>query len=282
MARGRMLSKSLGASKKFCATGKAPIAIVPRASEFPQLLYQLLIPHSDDFGRQPGDAFTVKHVVFPTSPREEPDFEAALQVLETTELIVRYETPVGLVLQIVDFDPHQSGLKKRTRSKFPEPPGNSSNREEFPEDSRNSGDVKNGLNFTISESAGISSELQEIPPELNRTELNRTGTKDLIYGGADAPQYPRPVDKLPAKAVRPTSHWRRALGIAHAVIRDFPHDPNNWTYETKDRLGLQHIDPRERSPRGNYLFQDAVEYAIQQRRESGERDCGRVAKRRIG
>lgn len=116
MARGRMLSKSLGASRKFSRCGTA-------AGEFPQLLFALLVPHADDFGRMTGDAFTVKHAVFPTSPRSEDEFEAALLALERAHLIVRYPHNGGQVLQVVKFEEHQRGLHKRTKSDFPAPPG---------------------------------------------------------------------------------------------------------------------------------------------------------------
>lgn len=115
MARGRMLSKSLGASRKFAKCGKS-------AGEFPQLLFALLIPHTDDFGRMTSDAFTVKHAVFPTSHRTEEEFEAALVSLEEAHLIVRYDHKDGQVLQVVKFEEHQRGLNKRTRSDFPAPP----------------------------------------------------------------------------------------------------------------------------------------------------------------
>lgn len=110
-----MLSKSLGASRKFARCGSA-------AGEFPQLLFTLLVPHADDFGRMTSDAFTVKLAVFPSSARSEDEFEAALVALEHAQLIVRYPHDGGQVLQIVKFDEHQRGLHKRTKSDFPSPP----------------------------------------------------------------------------------------------------------------------------------------------------------------
>jgi hypothetical protein len=135
-----MLSKSLGASRKFARCGAA-------AGEFPQLLFSLLVPHADDFGRMTSDAFTVKHAVFPTSPRSEDEFEAGLVALERAKLIVRYPHNDAQVLQIVKFEEHQRGLSKRTKSDFPAPPG------EIPE---------------------IPHYSVEVPAELNGTELNGT------------------------------------------------------------------------------------------------------------
>lgn len=113
-----MLSKTLGASRKFSNVGKA-------AGEFPQLLFVLLVSHSDDYGRQDGDAFTVKHVVFPSSPRSEEEFEAALVALEEVQLIERYQFKDRVVLQIHNFDLHQAGLHRRTESSFPARDGSS-------------------------------------------------------------------------------------------------------------------------------------------------------------
>ena len=119
MARGRMLSKTLSTSRKFARLGIL-------GGEFAQLLYPLLVAHADDFGRQSGDAFTVKHQVFPTSPRPEEDFDAALKAMMTERLIDRYVTgdEHELIIQILDFDRHQSGLHKRTISQFPGVSGN--------------------------------------------------------------------------------------------------------------------------------------------------------------
>jgi len=109
-----MLSKSLGASRKFARCGTV-------AGEFPQLLFTLLVPHADDWGRMTGDAFTVRLAVFPSSGRSEDEFEAALVALEHAQLVVRYPHGGGQVLQIVKFDEHQRGLHKRTKSDFPPP-----------------------------------------------------------------------------------------------------------------------------------------------------------------
>lgn len=145
-----MLSKTLGTSRKFATTGK-------QAGEFPQLLFSLMVPHTDDFGRMPGDAFTIKNRVFPTSPRSEDEFDAALVALERTDLIVRYDVRGAQVIQIVKFDEHQQGLHKRTKSEFPAPP---------------------------SEQSGTSGKVREIPSELKRTESkppkSPTGVGDSV------------------------------------------------------------------------------------------------------
>jgi hypothetical protein len=143
MARGRLVSRSLGSSRKFAALQKQ----AGKLGEFAQALYPLLIAVSDDFGRQSGDAFTVKHAVFPTSPRHEADFASALTSMHHVGLIRWYEAQGQQVIQVVDFDAHQPNLHKRSdKSKFPEPPGDSG-------------------------------KVPEIPSELNLTQLKRTEPK---------------------------------------------------------------------------------------------------------
>lgn len=118
MARGRLISKSLGSSRKFHALHGA----VGKLAEFCQALYPLLISGSDDFGRMKADAFTVKHAVFPTSPRSVADFDKALVSLAKVRLLTLYSAEGETYLQINDFDMHQPNLHKRTVSLFPEPP----------------------------------------------------------------------------------------------------------------------------------------------------------------
>lgn len=126
MARGRMISKSLSTSEKFASL----VTIAKELAEFCQVLYPLIVPHTDDFGRLQGDPFTVKHMCFPASPRSLQEFAAALAHLHTTGLIVWYTVAGKRYVQIENFDPHQLGLHKRTRSAFPRVPGNSGNERE--------------------------------------------------------------------------------------------------------------------------------------------------------
>jgi hypothetical protein len=132
MARGRMISKSLSTSEKYAAlvTQAGPIA------EFCQALYPLLVIHTDDFGRLQGDPFTIKHLCHPSSPRSADEFLAALKWLHAVDLIIWYVVEGKRYIQIEQFDLHQQGLHKRTRSNFPRVPGSSGN---FPEVPGNSG-----------------------------------------------------------------------------------------------------------------------------------------------
>ena len=128
MARGRMLSKSLSTSEKFASLVQSagPLA------EFCHALYPLLLPHTDDFGRLQGDPFTVKHQCYPASARTLGEFEEALRLLHEAELIIWYQVAGKKYVQITKFEPHQTGLHKRTRSQFPRVPGISGNDAEIP------------------------------------------------------------------------------------------------------------------------------------------------------
>jgi hypothetical protein len=114
MARGRIISRNLGSSRKFAWLGRCP-----QIGEFGQALYPLLVVHADDYGREEGDAFTVKTRVFPASTRPEEDFEAALEAMVKVGLIERYAVNGSTVIQIVAFGNHQ-GLKARQSSSFPD------------------------------------------------------------------------------------------------------------------------------------------------------------------
>lgn len=143
MARGRLVSRTLGSSRKYAALLKE----AGKLGEFCQVLYPLIVANTDDFGRMAGDAFTVKHAVFPTSPRRESEFQAALVAMHNAQLIVLYADDAGQsVIQVRQFETHQPGLSKRTKSRFSEPP----------------------VKFT---------EIREVPKQLNRTELKGTEGK---------------------------------------------------------------------------------------------------------
>lgn len=115
-----MIAKALSTSRKYGRLHE----VAGKRAEFCQALYPLLVAHADDFGRLPGDVYTVKHLIIPTSPRKETDLLAALASLHLVGLINWYEAGDVKCIQINNFDAHQQGLHKRTRSAFPEPSGN--------------------------------------------------------------------------------------------------------------------------------------------------------------
>jgi hypothetical protein len=128
MARGRLISKCLGSSRRYHELLRAG----GKLGEFCQVLFPLIVANTDDFGRMAADAFTVKNVVLPSSRRPESDFDRALDALHTVGLIVRYEVNGSIYLQVNQFDEHQPNLTKRTRSRFPEFQGNSGISEKVP------------------------------------------------------------------------------------------------------------------------------------------------------
>lgn len=120
MARGRMISRTLGSSRKYIALRDQ----LGGLTDFAQALFPLLVSCADDHGRQAGDALTVKLAVFPGSHHSEKDFHSVLTAMHNVRLIDWYEADERQVISIVKFEEHQPGLSKRTGSKFPQPPGN--------------------------------------------------------------------------------------------------------------------------------------------------------------
>jgi hypothetical protein len=115
-----MISKSLSTSEKRARLHE----VAGKLAEFAQGLFPLLVAHSDDYGRLPGDLFTVKHVIDPSSPRRQDDFAAALQALDEVGLIAWYDAAGKRCIQVLNFDPHQPGLHRRTASTIAAPSEN--------------------------------------------------------------------------------------------------------------------------------------------------------------
>lgn len=184
MARGRMLSKSLSTSRKF----RALLDEAGKRREFDQVLYTLLVAHADDFGRLEGDSFTIKALCYPTSPRPESDFGAALRAMHHVGLIVVYDVDGNRYVQIVQFDEHQTGLHKRTRSRFPEPPVDSRNFPEIPSELK--GTEQNGREGSrgFPADSGAPPPLEyEVPSEFARV-IADTPLKPLL-NGAGTPEF---------------------------------------------------------------------------------------------
>lgn len=179
MARGRMISRSLGtSSKKFAALHKQ----AGRLGDFAQALFPLLVVNSDDFGIQPGDAFTIKHSVFSISPHSELDFETVLFAMQEVDLIRLYESEGATYLQILNFEREQPGLRfdKRTKPRFPLPP----------EIRENSNEIKNdGKLPEIPASSGqfLSEEKVTRREDLN-TETSRASAREPTLRQANATQ----------------------------------------------------------------------------------------------
>ena len=190
MARGRLVSRTLGSSRKFAALSQT----AGKLAEFAQTLYPLLVANSDDYGRMAGDAFTVKHAVFPTSRRKEGEFRLALNAMHNSGLIRLYDAEGQLTLQIEQFDEHQPGLSKRTKSKFPGPP----------------------VNFT---------EIPESPGSSGATEGNRTEFKGTEGKRREEDQnLPTPKAR---RDFRPVENSEKKADEVSPTVRDQPSDPGS-------------------------------------------------------
>ncbi|OGC36386.1 hypothetical protein A3J90_08405 [candidate division WOR-1 bacterium RIFOXYC2_FULL_37_10] len=107
-----MLSKIISISEK-----------INSISDFAKLLFTWMIPHSDDFGRMDGTPKKVKALVMPLSKHPIKKFEIALGEMASSGVIYWYTTYNNEVyLQIFNFEDHQTGLDRRTKSKFPDLP----------------------------------------------------------------------------------------------------------------------------------------------------------------
>lgn len=117
------MSKALSTSEKRAALHQ----VAGKLAEFCQSIYPLLIAHADDWGCLQGDAFTIKHLVDPTSPRRVGEFEAALVALHNVGLITWYEADAKWYVHIRGWFTHQQlkGHDKDGRKRqYPAPPEN--------------------------------------------------------------------------------------------------------------------------------------------------------------
>lgn len=126
MAEKRMVSKSISVSEK---VNELP-------DIFDMLLFTWLIPHTDDFGRLPGSAAKIKGLVVPMMDKSKRDIEESLGRLQDAELIQWYAVDGDKYIQVINFEKHQQGLHKRTKSKYPDPPGISGKFREIPSEGK--------------------------------------------------------------------------------------------------------------------------------------------------
>lgn len=172
MAEKRMISKVISISKKFN---------IRLDDHFSRLLYILLIPHSDDFGRLTGDAFKIKALILPMMDDVKwNEVEETLGKLHAAELIIWYEVSGEKYIQIINFDEHQQGLHKRTRSKFPEPPHNSRNFSEIPPEGKGRELNRTELKGTDTEGKGTELPTPDSNPHKDRIHalINECGIQD--------------------------------------------------------------------------------------------------------
>lgn len=110
MATKRALSVSICSSES-----------VEAMPEWPQLLLDRLIITADDFGTHEASPGKLKAITKPLSPRPPADFAAAVAEIARVGIVILYQAEDRCFLRFPKWDLHQTGLHKRTRSRFPEP-----------------------------------------------------------------------------------------------------------------------------------------------------------------
>jgi len=112
MSRHRYISTDMGGDEKV-------EALATKGGPFAALLYTLLIPHLDDWGRMDGRVREIKHKVVPGIPSTAQDIDAALTAMHEVGLLVRYEVGKHPYIAVDQerFWRHQTYLKKDRREK---------------------------------------------------------------------------------------------------------------------------------------------------------------------
>ena len=150
MARGRMISATISTSET-----------VNAMSEWARLLFCFSIAHLDDFGFMAGSPAKLKAIVMPLSERPIADFAAAVAEWIASGSHTAYLAEDGRVyLRAVKFDDYQTGLHKRTRSRFP-----------------TEGAKLDAVGYLAAISGKFPespASVPEVPLQQNRTEENRT------------------------------------------------------------------------------------------------------------
>lgn len=112
MARGRMISKAISLDEQVNAL----------SDDTARLLFTWLITHLDCEGRGHGDAVTVKSIVFPRRKISTQKVENYLKELAEKKLIARYFVNGNQYLFAINFEKHQTGLRKDKESPSQIPP----------------------------------------------------------------------------------------------------------------------------------------------------------------
>lgn len=107
MAQRRMIARKITQNKKL-AQLKSPWA---------KLMYTWMIPHTDDYGRLPGDAELLKALIFPREHKSLRKIEELRDDLEGIGLIKIYEVDGSKYIQLLGFDNYQTFKSDRPRQK---------------------------------------------------------------------------------------------------------------------------------------------------------------------
>lgn len=109
MARGRMISATIGESRKFAAL----------ASDRHRLMYLMVLPHVDKAGRFEADAVVIRSKCLMRLDVELSEVEAWLKDGAMTGLLRVYDARGLRVLEIVDFAKHNTPHHKEPKSELP-------------------------------------------------------------------------------------------------------------------------------------------------------------------
>lgn len=111
MARGRMISGTIGESRKFAAL----------ANDTHRLIYLMVMPHVDKAGRYEADPILIKGRCLTRLDIDVSTVEAWLEDAANVGLIRHYEARGMTVLEIVNFTEHNTPHHKEPDSKLPGP-----------------------------------------------------------------------------------------------------------------------------------------------------------------
>ncbi len=116
MARGRMISKTLGESRKFSSL----------QTDVARVVYTLIVANADKAGRLEADPIYITRKVCTRLPYSTEDVEEALGELARVGLVILYQSRGVPVLEIVDFDKHNKPHHKEPESEIDPPDGDES------------------------------------------------------------------------------------------------------------------------------------------------------------
>lgn len=149
MGRRRMIDRRIVYSKQ----------VNQLSDDFTRLVFTWIIPFLDDFGKIEGDPYYIYSMIMSRIPTASEERVAkALEELDKCRLINWYEIDGSKYIEYPNFDRYQTGLTKRTSSKFPENPANSQK---------------------VSEIHGNSPRTEHNLTEVNSTEAKVTEVKDF-------------------------------------------------------------------------------------------------------
>lgn len=228
MARARLISGSLGGSRRFHALN----SVAGHLAEFSQLLFTLIVVRSDDWGRLTADPQSVKFQVFPCSPRSFPEFERALDALDAVGLIALYDIDGSKYLQVNHFEEHQLGLHKRTASKLPKFSGKF---REIPTTRARAEEKGTELNRTEGKGTELNRKERGGAAALSQDRTNEDGSSARKSSAARAARSTKNNGKIDPEA------YRVIVKVAHEVIEQIGPKSTDLPEAVKSLCAQRHI-----------------------------------------